>query len=147
MESKTAQKPLYGCVIGGKKIRGPLLVLAFEIPRGAAPRLVSVARTNSRPLATRHLVCANHTDPQKNLAPHADAEQGGEEGDREVQLPRREVREGGGSAAHPGRDPEGLGQRGVVRCVDAGQHGAGAAVEQARVSAAACSYAPALMRR
>ena len=35
MESKTAQKPLYGCVIGGKKIKGLLLVMAFEIRWGA----------------------------------------------------------------------------------------------------------------
>ena len=69
MESTTAQNPLYGGVIGGKKIKGPLLVLAFEIRWGGPPQWVSVARTNSRPLATRHLVCANHTDPQKN-PPH-----------------------------------------------------------------------------
>ncbi len=35
MESKTAQNPLYGGVVGGKKIKGPLLVLAFEIRWGA----------------------------------------------------------------------------------------------------------------
>ena len=31
MESTTPQKPLYGCVIGGKKIKGLLLVMAFEM--------------------------------------------------------------------------------------------------------------------
>ena len=44
MESKTAQKPLYGGVVGGKKIKVLHTGMAFEIPRGAAPHFVSVAR-------------------------------------------------------------------------------------------------------
>ena len=55
------------------------------------------------------------------LVPRADAEQGGEEAGCGVQLPHGAVRATGGPAAHPGGDSEGLGQRGVVRCVDAGQ--------------------------
>ena len=67
--ARPPQKPLYGGVIGGKKSKVLHTGMAFGIRRAPGAHLVSVARTNSRPLATRHLVCANHTDPQKN-PPH-----------------------------------------------------------------------------
>ena len=45
MESKTAQKPLYGGVIGGKKSKVLHTVLAFEIGWGPGPQWVSVVTT------------------------------------------------------------------------------------------------------